>query len=1222
MSLTIPSKAWSTLPLLCLLAAGLTGPYRASASVPAAPTPLGPANGASVVVPFTNSWSAVLDPSGINGGYNWQVSATPNFAEVLCQNSTFPSQTQDVLSGLPNGTYYWRVQGVDNALVSGPWSATESFTVTGASSAEPVAPVLNPPLAYNTFHPLEDEYWSASTVPGAATYTFEFSTNVDFAISDPTTTKFDNLDTPNLAFAMGFEGNFFMRVRAVNASGLKSVPSNVQTFSVFFNNPIGPAPVIVSPVNNPTLTLPITFTWEDVPNPQALGYTIEIAKDSAFSNIEILDNQITGTNVIAQSLTSGQKFWRVNSTQGDASPNAGAVTAWSATGGFTIPNQTAVPVSVTIPFDPFPSGNQTLIAVQLATAPPNGAVIQMTSSDPNALPVPATITMQANIAWMQFQVQAGNVTAPEVVTVTATLNGVSASGSCTVAPPGLKSVQIIGGTAAGGSPLPIFVNLTGAAGPSGATVNLSSSSPAVSVPSTFTIQPGFFSGGPNAPTSLVTTNTPVTITATYNGVTAQAQVTLAPQAPPTSISVCPNGLPSNGSLGASGRVTIASPLPYDDTLALTCSDPTDVTINNGVTIPQGSTTGSFNVQAVPTTGTKNVTISVTGGGQTQSTTLVLNPTGSLGPTPSTLTLNPSTVVGGNSSQGTVTLSGPAPAGGAVVSLGAELTSVTVPPTVTIPAGSSSATFPINTSEVGSQTAISISAGYNCGFAFAGLTINPNGSTTGANISAFQLNPISLTGGNNSTGTVVLNNPAPNGGAVVSLSSANTSVVTVPSSVTVAAGATKANFTVRSSSVSSTTAVNLSATYRGVVAPAILTVNGSGGSGPTLSSLTLNPTSVTGGTSSRGTVTLTGAAPSGGAVVSLTSGNTSVATVPSSVTVAAGSTSATFTVSTVSVTANTSVTISGTYNGTTKSATLTVTPAPPTLASLTLNPTTVVGGNTSQGNVTLTSAAPSGGAVVSLTSGNTSVATVPSSVTVAAGSTSVTFTVSTVSVTANTSVTISGTYSGTTKNASLTVTPAASGPTLSSVGLNPGTVVGGNTSQGTVTLSGAAPSGGAVVTLSSGNTGVATVPASVTVAAGATSATFTVTSATVSANQSVTISGTYNGTTKNATLTVTPAASLVLSSLTLNPTSVSGGNNSTGTVTLSGPAPSGGAVVTLSSSDTSTATVPSSVTVSAGATSATFTVRTQRPRSTTSVTISGSYGGQNKSATLTVTGGHY
>src|SRR4029077_8007503 len=85
----------------------------------------------------------------------------------------------------------------------------------------------------------------------------------------------------------------------------------------------------------------------------------------------------------------------------------------------------------------------------------------------------------------------------------------------------------------------------------------------------------------------------------------------------------------------------------------------------------------------------------------------------------------------------------------------------------------------------------------------------------------------------------------------------------------------------------------------------------------------------------------------------------------------------------------------------------------------------------------------------------------------------------------------------------------------------------------------------------------------------------------------------------------PAAAS-LSSISLNPTSVAGGNPSTGTVTLSGPAPTGGAQVALSSSNTAVATVPSSVTVPAGTTSASFTVSTIAVAASTTVAISASY----------------
>jgi hypothetical protein len=96
--------------------------------------------------------------------------------------------------------------------------------------------------------------------------------------------------------------------------------------------------------------------------------------------------------------------------------------------------------------------------------------------------------------------------------------------------------------------------------------------------------------------------------------------------------------------------------------------------------------------------------------------------------------------------------------------------------------------------------------------------------------------------------------------------------------------------------------------------------------PALSSLTLNPTSVTGGNSAQGTVTLTAAAPLTGTSVALSSSNTTVVSPPSFVTVPAGATSASFTMFTSSVTASTAVTISASSGGTTRTATLTVNPA--------------------------------------------------------------------------------------------------------------------------------------------------------------------------------------------------------------------------------------------------------------------------------------------------------
>lgn len=93
-------------------------------------------------------------------------------------------------------------------------------------------------------------------------------------------------------------------------------------------------------------------------------------------------------------------------------------------------------------------------------------------------------------------------------------------------------------------------------------------------------------------------------------------------------------------------------------------------------------------------------------------------------------------------------------------------------------------------------------------------------------------------------------------------------------------------------------------------------------------------------------------------------------------------------------------------------------------SLTLNPSTVIGGNAITGSVVLSAPAPAGGATIALSTNNQAVATVPSNVVVPSGATSAPFTIGTGTVAFNTAVNVSATYESTVQNAILTVDPAA------------------------------------------------------------------------------------------------------------------------------------------------------------------------------------------------------
>jgi hypothetical protein len=403
--------------------------------------------------------------------------------------------------------------------------------------------------------------------------------------------------------------------------------------------------------------------------------------------------------------------------------------------------------------------------------------------------------------------------------------------------------------------------------------------------------------------------------------------------------------------------------------------------------------------------------------------------------------------------------------------------------------------------------------------------------SGTSISTLTISPDTVSGGNSTQGRVTSTALAPAGGIVISLSSSNTAVATVPASVTIPQGATVATFTITTRAISATTPVTITGSHSGNTRSATLTVTPS--TAPPAAPTLVSPANGAQVPPNVG-ITFTWNSVAGAATYEIQIDDSSSFSAPFTGS-QAGLTQTQYTQS-FSSERRYWWRVRGRTAGGTNGAWSTVrsfdvkrgaTPPPSgaaALSTLSLSPLTVTGGNSSQGVVTLTSAAPSGGALVALSSSNTSVATTPTSVTVPAGATSASFGVTTRSVTASTSVTISASYNGVARTALLNVQPAATPQpiTLSSLTLNPTSVTGGGSSQGTVVLSGAAPSGGASVALTRSNTSVASAPASVTVPAGATSATFTVTTTSVTTSTSVTISGSYGGVTRSATLTVNAA----------------------------------------------------------------------------------------------------
>jgi secreted trypsin-like serine protease len=191
----------------------------------------------------------------------------------------------------------------------------------------------------------------------------------------------------------------------------------------------------------------------------------------------------------------------------------------------------------------------------------------------------------------------------------------------------------------------------------------------------------------------------------------------------------------------------------------------------------------------------------------------------------------------------------------------------------------------------------------------------------------------------------------------------------------------------------------------------------------LAGMSLKSSVISGCRTVTGTVTLSGPAPAEGVVVTL--GDTlASATVPATLKILAGATTKTFTVKTLAVATEEPGTVSAALGGTTLHQPLTVRPMG--MYSVSLSPTSVVGGKPVAGTARLECKAGPGAVTVHLASTDPSVAkAVAASISVPQGLQTATFDVITNPVSAKSYVTLSGTANGISKSKRLTVTPAAS-----------------------------------------------------------------------------------------------------------------------------------------------------------------------------------------------------
>ena len=816
-------------------------------------------------------------------------------------------------------------------------------------------------------------------------------------------------------------------------------------------------------------------------------------------------------------------------------------------------------------------GSQNAVGrVNLTTpAPDGGLVVELTSSNTNVL-VPATVRVAAGETSTTFDVQTKSVTSQTVATITATFNGASKTATLTVNALVLQNMTVSAASVTGGTGLTATVTLSAPAPTGGVVVALSSNNVAVTIPVTLNVAAGQTTATVDITTVAVTTNTNVTLTATLLSVSKTASVVITA---PGLVRLTLNPSSVVGGNVTTAMVDIPSPAPAGGLVVALSSNRTDVLAPATVTVPAGQT--SVSVQVPTRTVLSQVTALVTAtlNGVSRTANLSLS-----APALTTIVLNPSTIRGAEDTLLTVNLSSPAPAGGVAVTLTSTNTAMVVPSTVTVPAGDTTIKVTLST------RAVSITENGQLTATFAGISKSVQVSVLAPVMATLIVEPNAVVGGSSAMGTLELSSVAPVGGLAVSLTS-SISDVGVPLSVTVPAGSTSVTFVIQTTKVTDDVTAVITASLNGNTRASQIRVVAH-----QLATVAITPSSVSGGSSYTGRVTLQQAAPAGGIVVSLTSSDSSVS-VPSSVTIDAGKSTVTFSGSTTAVTSTKVVTVTATLNGNNVTDTLRV--QQPGIKAISLSANSVTGGVGSQLTLTLDAPAPVGGWVVNLASSDAS-ATLATIATVPAGQTIVTVPVSTKPVLTRTAVALTATDASSSQSTTLVVEPVIG----LQLRLSSSNIAGGNSVNLTVELAEAAPKTGATVALSADNAALI-VPVSVKVLAGSKTATIAVKSLAVAVDTTVRIAGTVNGFTDRAQILVTAPRP---QAVTFAPPAVLGGKPSTGSLTLTGPAPVGGLTVQLSS-DNAAATVPATVLVPAGKNLVTFVVTTKAVASRTSVKIS-------------------
>jgi hypothetical protein len=492
--------------------------------------------------------------------------------------------------------------------------------------------------------------------------------------------------------------------------------------------------------------------------------------------------------------------------------------------------------------------------------------------------------------------------------------------------------------------------------------------------------------------------------------TAMALLTIVPALLPLARATSQGGQPSiasvvftpptvPGGTGATAVIALTGPAGNNGfTVSLSITSNVATLSSSAITIGSGQSSVQVLVATTPTATAQLATLTATARGESRTGNLTV-----AAPSVRTLAVAPVSIATGQNSTGTITLDGPAPSGGTVVSLSKSNAAVSVQSSATVAAGQTTTTFAVAAINVATQTAVTLSASAGGVSQSAALTVL-----------APPLAVVGVLAGNVKSGAqtavqVTLNNPAPTGGAVVQVATSGVALFSSPFAVTVPEGATVGQREYRAPVTNVDRGFTITAALSGSKVARIDTLRG-----PRITGVALVDTTLS-GTVRSAQLTLTALAESGGLPVTVQSDN--VAIDGSNITLDA----AFVILRPAPVAQPTTVHLTFRLNGSAMGRSIVLLPAPPTLSTFSFSPSSTRVGATATLVVSLSSAAPLGGAKVALASSPTFTG-LPREITVPAGATTATLGVAAPSASAITLLTVTGSLNGGSKSASVLITP--------------------------------------------------------------------------------------------------------------------------------------------------------------------------------------------------------